>query len=486
MNILFAASEAVPLAKSGGLADVVGALPKALSNHGVDARVIIPKYEEIPQTLTSQFTLIAEFQVSFGWRNQYCGLLRAELDGTFFYLIDNEYYFRRGGLYGYDDDAERFVFFCFAVMEAARYMDFHPDICHCHDWQTGLIPFLLKTRYAFDPAWAYTRSVFTIHNLKYQGLIGIEQMKDLLGAGDELFEYDGLEFHGAASCMKGGLNYADKLTTVSQSYADEIQMAYYGEGLDSLLRYRSKDLVGIVNGIDCELFNPMHDKALAYPYSDSLNIKRKNKTELQRELGLPICEQIPLIGVVSRLVEQKGFDLIAATLDELLQEDVQMVVLGSGEARYERLFQEAVQRFPSKIALWLGYNDGLARKIYAASDLYAMPSKFEPCGLSQLLALRYLSVPIVRETGGLKETVSPYNEYTGEGTGFSFTNYNAHEFLFTVRKALVVYQDKETWSRIVANGAKEDYSWNRSAAAYREVYAALAANRKGNALWPDI
>jgi len=486
LNVLFATSEAVPLAKSGGLADVAGALPKALRGRGIDTRVVLPKYEGIPQELLENFGLIAQFTVSFGWRNQYCGVLQGELDGVVYYLIDNEFYFRRQGLYGYGDDAERFVFFCFAVMEAARYLDFHPDIVHCHDWQTGLIPFLLKTRYAFDPAWAYTRSVFTIHNLKYQGIIGMEEMKELLGAGDEYFGPDGLEYCGAASCMKGGLNYADKLTTVSRTYADEIQTAYYGEGLDSLLRYRSEDLTGIVNGIDYELFDPMNDAAIAHPYRHALSRKRKNKAELQREFGLPQNESVPLIGIVSRLVEQKGFDLIAAVLDELLQEDMQLIVLGAGDRQYEELFENAARRYPGKAAVWLGYNDGLARRIYAGSDLFAMPSKFEPCGISQLLALRYLSVPIVRETGGLKDTVRAYNEHTGEGTGFSFANYNAHDFMHTVRRAIDFYRNEEAWNRIVANGTKEDFSWSRSARAYSGLYSELADKRKESAPWPVI
>lgn len=486
MNILFATSEAVPLAKTGGLADVTGALPKALKQRGVDARVVLPKYAEIKAEYTEQFERIAEFTVGVGWRLQYCGLLKAEIDGVIYYLIDNEFYFKRKGLYGYGDDAERFVFFCLAVMEAARYMEFHPDIVHCHDWQTGLIPFLLKTKHALDPAWAYAKSVFTIHNLKYQGLFAIDLLKDLIGVGDDMFQAGSLEFHGAGSCMKGGLLYGDKLTTVSGSYAEEIQTEYYGERLDSLLRYRSGDLIGIVNGIDDEMFDPMNDPAIIAPYRNSLARKRRNKLELQLELGLPQSETVPLVGIVSRLVEQKGFDLIAATFDELLEEDIQFVILGSGEERYERFLQDAVRRHPGKVAVWLGYDDGLARRIYAGSDMFAMPSQFEPCGLSQLLALRYRSVPIVRETGGLKDTVQAYNEYTGEGNGFSFTHYNAHDYMNTVRRAVTFYHNEEAWKQIVENGAKDDLSWNRSAKAYISVYSELLAHRKEREAWPVI
>jgi glycogen/starch synthases, ADP-glucose type len=480
MNILMATSEAAPLAKTGGLADVLGALPKALGKLGVSARVMLPKYEEIPEHYARRFERLAEFTVSFGWRNQYCGLLRADIDGVVYYLIDNEYYFRRKGLYGYGDDAERFVFFCFAVMEAARHLDFRPELLHCHDWQTGLMPFLLRTRYAYDPAWAYVKSIFTIHNLKYQGLFGQELMQELLGAGWEFFGPDGLEFYGAASCMKGGLLYADKLTTVSPSYAQEIQTAYYGERLDEVLRSRAGDLTGIVNGIDEQSFDPMNDGALHVPYRSSLPRKRKNKLKLQEELGLTPSERVPVIGIVSRLVEQKGFDLIAATLDELLREDVQLAVLGAGEWKYEELFEDAARRYPGKAAIWLGYNDPLARRIYAGSDLFAMPSRFEPCGLSQLIALRYRTVPVVRETGGLRDTVQAYNEHTGEGNGFSFTNYNAHDYLYTMRRALSLYRNEEIWKRIVDNGARSDYSWTRSAKSYMTIYSGLLEQRKEN------
>lgn len=484
MNILMAASEANPLAKSGGLADVAAALPKALKQRGADARIVMPKYEEIPDHYIQQFERIAEFHVNFGWRSQYCGLLRAEIDGVIYYLIDNEFYFRRRGLYGYGDDAERFVFYCVAVMEAVRYMDFRPDIVHCHDWQAGLIPFLLRTRYSQDPAWDGVKSVFTIHNLMYQGLFGIELLKELLGAGDDMFTADKLEFHGAASCLKAGLVYADKLTTVSETYAREIQSWEYGEKLDGLLRARSGDLIGIVNGIDTELYDPMNDDALHTPYRSSIARKRKNKLSLQAELGLPESEELPLLGIVSRLVESKGLDLITWKLEELMQEDVQLVVLGAGDWHYENVLNHLVARYPQKAAVWLGYNDRLARRIYAGSDIFLMPSRFEPCGLSQLLALRYRSIPVVRETGGLKDTVLSYNEDTGEGNGFSFTHFNADDYWYTLKRALRFYRDDAAWRRIVENAGKEDYSWSRSAKAYTALYDQLLASRKGTERWP--
>ncbi|MFC4810020.1 glycogen synthase GlgA [Paenibacillus sp. GCM10023250] len=484
MKILFAASEAVPLVKTGGLADVAGALPKALREKGADVRVILPKYGTIPHELAEKFEPVAAFQVRLGWRSQYCGLLKAELDGVVYYLIDNEQYFKRSGLYGYDDDAERFVFFCHAVVESLFHSDFVPDIIHCHDWQTGLIPFLLKTRYRYEPGTRDMKSVYTIHNLRYQGVFGRQLLMDLLGSGEELFGSEGIDFYGAGNCMLGGLRYADKLTTVSPSYAQEIQTEYYGEKLDGLLRWRAGDLSGIVNGIDTSLFDPMNDPALAVPYRGSLLRKRKNKLALQRELGLTESEDTPLIGIVSRLVSQKGLDLIEAVLEQILSEDVQLVVLGSGDWHYEQMFRRAEANRPGQVATWFGFNDGLARRIYAGSDLYLMPSQFEPCGLSQLLALRYKSVPIVRETGGLRDTVRSYNEYTGEGNGFSFTNYNAHDLLYTVRRAIRLYRDPETWQRIVTNGAKDDYSWTRSAKAYLVLYAAIVPQREERAAWP--
>ena len=475
MNVLFATSEAVPVAKTGGLADVAGALPKALEELGVHTAVVMPKYGLIKEEVLQSFTQIAQFEVAFGWRSQYVGLWKGVVDGVTYYLIDNEYYFKRGGLYGYGDDAERFVFFSVAVLAAAYFYEEEKfDLIHCNDWQTGLIPFLLKQRFADHDYWRNTSSVYTIHNLMYQGIYGIEQMKELLGAGDECFTAEGLEFYGDASCMKAGVQFADKLTTVSPTYAQEIQTAYYGERMDSLLSYRSEDLYGIINGIDTEHYDPMKDIHLVSPYRHSLARKRKNKTDLQAEMSLPVDETIPLIGLVSRLVEQKGLDLVMETLDELLYEQpVQMIVLGSGDEKYERFFYEASLRHPDKFRFWLGYSDRMASRIYGGADLFSMPSRFEPCGLSQLISLNYRTVPIVRETGGLKDTVLPYNEFTYEGNGFTFTNYNAHEYLFTVKRAIEFYQNKEVWQRIVDNGSRVDYSWKNSAKQYKSLYQGI-------------
>jgi starch synthase len=473
MRVLFAASEAMPLIKTGGLADVVGALPKALAKQGVDVTVVLPKYGAIPKEITERAVPIAEMEVQLGWRRQYCGILEVTVDTIRYLLIDNEFYFHRGSLYGYGDEAERFAFFSFAVLEMLDKLDDLPDLIHCHDWQTGLIPFLLRTRYANQPGYRDIRTVFTIHNLQYQGVFSRELLQDLLATGDDSFTEDSLAFYGAASCMKAGLRFADKLSTVSFTYAHEIQTEEYGEKLDGVIRQRSDDLWGILNGIDTEVYDPMNDPHLAVPFRDSLEEKSRNKSALQRELGLPVDEAIPMIGVVSRLSGQKGFDLIGEVLPSMLAENVQLVILGSGEPDIEAMLRDTFLHNREKMAIWFGFNEGLARRVYAASDMYLMPSRFEPCGLSQLIALRYRSVPIVRETGGLRDTVEAYNEFEGTGNGFSFGPATAKDLLFTVRRALSFYEKKVDWGKIVANGAKKDYGWEASALVYLKLYREL-------------
>lgn len=475
MRVMFAASEAMPLVKTGGLADVIGALPKALANRGVDVTVVLPKYGEIPKAITDAVVTIAVIEVQLGWRRQYCGIQEVTVEGIRYLLIDNEFYFKRGYLYGYGDEAERFAFFSFAVLEMLGKLEQLPDIIHCHDWQTGLIPFLLRTRYAYHPGYQHIRTVFTIHNLQYQGVYSRELLQDLLATGDDSFTEDSLDFYGAGSCMKAGLRFADKLSTVSNTYAHEIQTPEYGEKLDGVIRQRSHDLWGIVNGIDTEVYDPMNDPHIAVPYRNSQSKKRQNKTALQQELGLPIDETIPMIGIVSRLTGQKGFDLIGEAMPELMKENIQLVILGSGEPGIEANLREALLKYRNKIALWFGFNEGLARRVYAASDMYLMPSRFEPCGLSQLIALRYRTVPIVRETGGLRDTVEPYNEYTGTGTGFTFGPATTHDLLYTVRRALAFYEKEEHWTRVVANGAKKDYGWESSARLYYKLYRELVS-----------
>ncbi|MBP1994817.1 glycogen synthase GlgA [Paenibacillus eucommiae] len=471
MKILFVASEAVPFVKSGGLADVIGSLPKELKHQGVDVRVILPKYEDIPHTYKENMKTAASFDVHLGWRKHYMGIQMLQHEGVTFYFADNEFYFKRKGLYGYGDEAERFAFFCRGVIEALPYLDFQPDIIHCHDWQSAMIPVLLKAHYSHLSFFASIKTVLTIHNLKYQGVFGRPLLQDLLGLSDDYFSGTALELHGGASFLKGGLQFADRITTVSQTYAEEIKTPYYGENLDSLLRYRSESLSGIVNGIDYESYDPMNDPHLVAPYRDSLSKKQLNKLALQERLGLPIDGAVPMFVLVTRLVEQKGLDLIAYLLPELLSLNAQWVVLGTGEYGYEQLLRDTAYTHPDKLSAQITFDDGLARQIYAASDFFLMPSQFEPCGIGQLIALRYRSIPIVRETGGLKDTVQSYNEDTGQGTGFSFSNYNAHDLLYTIRRALHFYSDDpDAWKKIHQNVKKSDFSWKKSAQQYIALY----------------
>jgi starch synthase len=470
MNVLFAASEAVPFVKTGGLADVIGSLPKALQTQGIEVRVILPKYEDIPERYKQLMTTKHIITVHVGYRKQYCGIQELTVDGVHYYFIDNEFYFHRKGLYGYGDDAERYAFFCRAVMESLPLLDFTPDWIHCHDWQTGLVPFFLKTQYGHRDGFQNISTMFTIHNLKYQGHFSRELLKDIVGARDEDFSEDGIGYYDGGSCLKAGLVYCDLITTVSKTYAEEIQTWEYGENLEGLLRKRNYVLYGIVNGIDNSAFDPMTDTHITVQYRDSLAKKRKNKMKMQADLGLTVDENIPLIGIVSRLVQQKGFDLIEHALHSILEMGVQLVVLGTGDWDYEQMFRDAALRYPNQVSAHISFYEPFARRIYAASDMFLMPSLFEPCGLGQLIALRYRSVPIVRETGGLKDTVEAFNEFTGKGNGFSFTHYFASDMLHTIRRAVDFYYQKDEWKRIINNITKCDYGWDASAAQYIKLY----------------
>ncbi|WCK52695.1 glycogen synthase GlgA [Aneurinibacillus sp. Ricciae_BoGa-3] len=472
MNVLFVASESVPFIKTGGLADVIGSLPKELNKHGVQARVILPKYGDIPAEWKDRMKLRATCIVWVGWRRQYCGIEEAIVDGVHYYFVDNEYYFKRDGLYGHYDDGERFAFFCRAVLEALPLLGFNPDVLHCHDWHAGMVNVMLKAHYGHLPYYQRIRTVFTIHNLKYQGVFPYEILYDLLGLDDSWFTSDKLEFYGGVSFMKGALAYSDILTTVSETYALEIQTPYFGERLDGLLRARSGSLTGIVNGIDYDVYNPETDPYLIKNYRDAAG-KKENKAALQAQLGLPIQEDVPIISVVSRLVQQKGLDLIAHVLDEILSLGVQFVVLGTGDFTYEDLFRNVMHRYPDQVSAQILFNEGLARRIYAGSDMFLMPSQFEPCGIGQLISLRYGTLPIVRETGGLKDTVQPYNKYTGEGNGFSFANYNAHEMLGAIERAVDLYRRKPVWNSLIENANLNDNSWNESARRYTQLYQTL-------------
>ncbi|MDB1949654.1 MULTISPECIES: glycogen synthase GlgA [Clostridium] len=477
MNILIVASEAHPFIKTGGLGDVIGALPVALNDLGADVRVVIPNYRDIKKEIKENLKYIDNFTVNVGWRNQYCGILEYEHEGVKFYLLDNEYYFNRGGLYGYYDDGEKFAFFDRAVLEFVKHIDWVPDILHCNDWQTGMVPVLLKLEYSKEEKFKNMKTMFSIHNLFFKGMFDPKVLPELFGYDYESFNNGSLEHYGAVSFLKGGINYADKVTTVSKSYAEEIKTPEYGEQLEGLLRYRSSVLEGIVNGIDYKEYNPEEDKYIYSTYSvNDLENKKINKEELQKELGLTVNKDVPMVGLVSRLTHQKGCDLIINILEELLKEDIQVVVLGTGDYMYEESFKSFQGRYPNKISANIKFSNELAHKIYAASDMFLMPSLFEPCGLGQLIALRYGSIPIVRETGGLKDTVTPYNEYDETGNGFGFKNYRFEELLNIIKYALKIYENKDKWNNIVRQAMSADNSWEKSAKEYIEIYNKLITN----------
>ena len=473
LKVLFVAAEAVPFIKTGGLADVAGSLPKALTAQGVDIRVVMPKYENIPAEYQQKMKHIGETTVNLSWRSQYCGVLKLTQDSVPFYFIDNEYYFKRSGLYGYDDDAERFAFFSKAVFEILPLIDFVPDIIHCNDWHAGMVSVFLKDQYHFK--YPKLRTVYTIHNLRYQGVFGKDIMGDILGLDWKHFHEGGVEFDGDVNYMKSGIVYSDFITTVSQSYAEEIKCPFYGERLDALLREKSHCLAGIINGIDYDVYDPRKDEKIYYKYStENIYDKVENKVKLQEKLGLPQNRSIPMIGLVARLVAPKGLDLIAHVIEELISgENVQIVILGTGESQYEELFRNMAWKYPRKVSANIMFDNELAQQIYAAADMFLMPSQYEPCGIGQLIALKYGTIPIVRETGGLKDSVRAYNKYDGTGNGFSFANYNAHELLFAIKKALGAYDDKAVWQGIIKNAMKSDFSWQRSAKQYLKLYENL-------------
>ena len=477
MKILFTASECVPFVKTGGLADVVGALAPVLAKAGHDVRVILPMYTAIDYQWQSQMQFVLDFDVQLGWRRQYCGVQSLKKDGVTYYFLDNKYYFGRPYIYGLGgDEYERFGFFCRAVLNALPLLDFSPDILHAHDWQSGMIPALLKIQYAHLPFYSQIRTVFTIHNLQYQGIFGIKEVQDVLGLGDGLWSADKLECFGCANFMKAGLVYSDWITTVSPAYAKEITTAYYGERLDGLIRSRRDSLYGVLNGIDVDEYNPQTDPLIYQNYSQkNMAGKAVNKAALQKDLGLEVNPDIPLIAMVGRLTNQKGLDLVDCVLGDIMKENVQLAVLGMGDARYTNLFSWAEQQYHGRMAARFAMDHALAHKLYAAADFFLMPSLFEPCGLSQLISLRYGTIPIVRETGGLRDTVLSYNEFNQEGNGFTFLNYNAHDMLNVVRRALDYYRGhKDVIKLLQKRGMQGDYSWTHSAAEYVKIYQKLS------------
>lgn len=469
MKVLFVSSEAQPFAASGGLGDVAGALPKMLRKRLVGCRIVMPLYSTISQELKDSMTFITSISVPVAWRRQYCGIFQAKVDGVIYYLIDNQYYFKRDSLYGFYDDAERFTFFSRAVLEMLPHIDFRPDIIHCNDWQSALTPVFYSTMYAKDPWYQGIKTVFTIHNIQYQGTYGMELVNDVVGLKPEdsnLVEYD-----GDVNFMKGAIECADKVTTVSPSYAEEILDPWYSHGLDTILRQRQWKLEGILNGIDTEFYDPETDESIEcnYNISNVFEGKAANKKALQENMGLPVRADVPMIGIVSRMVSHKGFDLVKAVFDELLSnEDVQVVVVGSGDWQYEQYFRELSNRYHGKIAVRIGFVPSLARKIYAASDMFLMPSKSEPCGLSQMVALRYGTVPIVRETGGLRDSITDSGD--GHGNGFTFKTYNAHDMLGAIKRGLGAYWNREYWPTLVNRAMECDFSWGRSANEYIKLY----------------
>ncbi len=474
-NILFIASECVPFIKTGGLADVVGSLPQCIDKEYYDVRVILPKYVCMQAPMKSLLTYKSHFYMDFHWKNQYVGILEAEEDGVIYYFIDNEEMFDGSTPYGKDGykEIEKFAFFSKAALSILPLVGFKPDVIHCHDWQTGLIPVYLKERFQGNEFFRGIKSVMTIHNLKFQGKWDVKSVQDITGLAPYYFTPDKLESFKDANLLKGGLVYADAITTVSENYAEEIKTTFYGEHLNGLLCARSNDLRGIVNGIDYDEFNPETDTYISHKYN-ARNFRKekiKNKRQLQAELGLKQDDKIFMIGIVSRLTDQKGFDLIAYMMDELCLDQIQLVVLGTGDEKYENMFRHYDWKYNDRVSANIYYSEALSHKIYAGSDAFLMPSLFEPCGLSQLMSLRYGTLPIVRETGGLRDTVVPYNEMESTGTGFSFANYNAHEMLAAIRFAERIYYDqKREWNKMVDRAMAANFSWQESARKYQEMY----------------
>lgn len=475
-SVLFCASECVPFVKTGGLADVIGALPKALVKMGVDVRVILPLFGGIPSEYRRDMRHVVDFEVEMGWRRQYCGIELIELNGIKFYFVDNRFYFDRAYIYGYgSDEAERFAFFARAVLNALPLVGFQPDILHCHDWQAGFIPALLKIQYKHLPFYAAMNTVMTIHNLQYQGIHDRKAIQDLLGLGDSLFTSDKLEYYGMANFLKAGIVYSDFITTVSPSYAEEIQSAYYGEKLDGLLRARHDTLFGILNGIDVEEYNPSSDNLIAKPFTvKSIEGKAECKAALRRELGLREGADAPIIALVTRLSSQKGLDLVDHVITQIMNTGAQLVVLGKGDAKFIDLFSWVESKHQGMAAARFEMNGQLAHRIYAGADMFLMPSQFEPCGLSQMIAMRYGTIPIVRETGGLRDTVPNFCGENPTGVGFVFTRYNAHDMLHEIERAVSIYNgDKLAWRGIMERAMSIDFSWDKSARDYLGLYEKL-------------
>lgn len=466
-KILFAASECTPFIATGGLAEVIGSLSKSLAqDEEYDIRVVLPLYSDIRGDYRQRFTYLGNINVPLGWRNQYCGIFSYEESGVTFYFLDNEYYFRRGGCYGYYDDGERFAFFSRAVMEILGFLQFYPDVLHCHDWQSALAAIYLKTIYCHRREYSLIRAVFTIHNIEYQGKYSLDVLEDLFGISDD-YRYL-LEFDGCANLMKAAIECSETFTTVSPTYAEEIKRAEYAHGLQGEVERNAFKLRGILNGIDVKSYDPATDPALFAPYSaENPAGKEICKAELQKMLGLPVRADVPVVAMISRLVAHKGLDLVRAAIEELLADDVQFVLLGTGDSEYESYFKDLANRYKGKAVSIIAFNGDLSRKIYSGADIFLMPSKSEPCGLSQMIASRYLTVPVVRETGGLYDSIKPYG---AGGNGFTFAAYNAGDMLYVLREAVSLYKNKPKWQKLMIKAGTTDFSWQRSAEEYKKLY----------------
>ncbi len=476
MNILFASTEAVPFSKTGGLGDVAGSLPRELNRQGMNARVILPLYKSIKENFGSSISYIKSFTVPLAWRNVYCGLFKTEYKGVIFYFLDNLQYFDRDRNYGYYDDGERFAFYSMGVLAAIKELDFKPDILHCNEWQTAMVPVYRKTLFGKDPYYDKIPVVFTIHNIEYQGRFGREILTDLLGLSRSHESL--LEMNGDINFMKGAIVTCDHLTTVSPTYAEEILFPFYAHGMEGILAENRYKLTGILNGIDRKLYNPAWDKNLAFKYSiNSMDKKTLNKKALQQELNLCEDSDMPLVAMVGRMAEHKGIELVIRAFDDMMKEPMQFVMLGTGDAVYEEFFHRKREEYHKRMSVNTAFSAKMASRIYAGADLFLMPSISEPCGLAQMIALRYGTVPIVRETGGLKDTVKAFNGETGKGNGITFSSINAHDMLYAVRRGQALFNDESSWKQIVRNAFLSNYSWKNSAIKYIKIYDGLLEGR---------
>ncbi|MBQ3514467.1 MAG: glycogen synthase [Lachnospiraceae bacterium] len=473
-RVLFVASECVPFIKTGGLADVIGALPKMMNRNEYDIRVFLPFYTCIPQELRDEAEFVTHFYMNYTGRDEYVGIKQMLYEGIQFYFIDNEYYF--SGMTPYTniyDDVWKFSFFCKAVLYSLPKVDFKPDIIHCHDWQTSLMPVYIKIDLASYMFYQKIKTVLTIHNLEFKGCCRMEVLRTILGYSDALINNGNFELDGGGSMLKAGIVYADYISTVSETYAKEIQTHYYGENLAELLISRSDSLRGIINGVDYGIYDPVHDKFLVERYNIE-NVKEnkaKNKEELQRRFGVEVNKDKFVVGFISRLTEQKGIDLIQQVMNEICMEDIQFFVLGTGERRYEDRFRQFASQYPQNVVANICYSEELAHMMYAGCDALLMPSRFEPCGLCQLMSFRYGTIPIVRETGGLKDTVIDYNKNEQEGNGFSFAQYNSYDMLYAIRHAKIIFTAyKDLWLEMMKRGMALDYSWSASTRKYEKLY----------------